>query len=231
MRRLSMLALALGLVAAATSADAQDRRPGIAVLPFENGGSYGQDKENFEALQRGIPGMLISELSANPAARLVDRSETQRLVDEQNLARDGRVDAATAAKIGKLVGARYMIMGTFVDFYGKFRVDARIVDVETSEILKVVSAGPKDRKELFVLLRGVAEQIMKDTSLPPLPTEVAQATKARNVPTEALTLYSRALLYQDRGETAKAIDYYQRAIDVFPEYAEAQEGLRKARPS
>src|SRR5947208_2646549 len=48
----------------------QDTRPGIAVLPLDNGGSYGHDKANFDALQKGITGMLISELAANPAARL-----------------------------------------------------------------------------------------------------------------------------------------------------------------
>ena len=47
----------------------QDTRPGIAVLPFNNGGSYGQGKEDFDALERGIAGMMISELSQNPAAR------------------------------------------------------------------------------------------------------------------------------------------------------------------
>ncbi|HXI20317.1 MAG TPA: hypothetical protein VNH46_04490, partial [Gemmatimonadales bacterium] len=60
---LTVLALPPGLLAQA------DTRPGIAVLPFENGGSYGQDKENFDALQRGLAGMLISELAQNPAAR------------------------------------------------------------------------------------------------------------------------------------------------------------------
>ena len=117
--------LALVLWALPAVSGAQDTRPGIAVLPFENGGSYGQDKENFDALEKGIAGMLISELAQNPGARVVDRSETQRLLDEQNLGKDGRVDAATAAKIGKLVGAKYMVMGNFIDFYGKFRVDAR----------------------------------------------------------------------------------------------------------
>src|SRR5207237_10217145 len=60
----------------------QDTRPGIAVLPFDNSGSYGQDKENFDALQKGIAGMLISELAANPAARVGERGEHQkRLAD------------------------------------------------------------------------------------------------------------------------------------------------------
>ena len=68
---------ALGAVAAELGAQGrgQDARPGIAVLPFENSGSYGQDKENFDALQKGIAGMLISELAANPAARVVERGQ------------------------------------------------------------------------------------------------------------------------------------------------------------
>src|SRR6266403_1896039 len=109
----------------------QDTRPGIAVMPFDNGGSYGQDKENFDALQKGIAGMLISELAQNPAARVVEREDIQRLLDEQNLGSSGRVDPQTAAKVGKLVGARYVVLGTFLDFYGDFRVDARLVNVET----------------------------------------------------------------------------------------------------
>src|SRR5213595_3247582 len=117
----------------------QDTRPGIAVLPFDNSGSYGQDKENFDALQKGIAGMMISELAANPAARVVEREEIQRLLSEQNLGAQGRVDAQTAAKIGKLVGARYMVMGTFVDFYGDFRVDVRLINTETSEVVKTES--------------------------------------------------------------------------------------------
>jgi curli biogenesis system outer membrane secretion channel CsgG len=206
-----------------------DTRPGIAVLPFNNGGSYGKDKEDFAALQQGIPAMLTTELSVNPAARLVDRDQISKILDEQKLAKDGSVDAATAAKVGKLVGAKYMIMGTFTDFYGKFRIDARIVSVETSEIIKVVRGDPKleKREEAFRLIQSVAENLMKETSLPPLTQEQAKAAKARNVPTEALSYYSRALLWQDQGDKTKASEYFKKALDVFPEYSEAKEGLRK----
>jgi TolB-like protein len=232
MRR-TLTLLSLALLAGAPAATAQDTRPGIAVLPFANGGSYGQDKENFDALERGIAGMLISELSRNPAARLVERENIQRLVDEQNLGADGRVDAATAAKIGKIVGARYMIMGGFVDLYGRFRVDARIVDVETSEVIKVVRSDPKleKRETMFQLLQSLSEALMAETKLPALSSEARGAARARTVPTEALTLYSRALLYQDRGDNTRAADYYRRALEVFPQYAEAQQGLQKVNPS
>src|SRR6266700_3073101 len=84
----------------------QDTRPGIAVLPFDNSGSYGQDKENFDALQK-------------------------------------------------------VIAGTLIDFYGDFRLDARLVNVETSEIVKVES-DRMQRDHLFDIIRTVAARLMKD---------------------------------------------------------------------
>jgi len=225
-RKTSLLSVAAFITLALPLAG-QDSRPGIAVLPFENGGSYGKDKEDFDALRKGIAATLIFELARNPAVRLVDREQTQRLLDEQGLGVAERVDAATAAKVGKLVGARYMITGSFIDLYGDFRVDARIINVETGEIMKVVRSDPKlhDRKDMFRMIESVASRVMADANLPPLPAGTAQRAP---IPTEALAHFSRALLYEDRGDKAKAIEYYKKALQAFPSYAEASEGLRKA---
>ncbi|HUL01922.1 MAG TPA: CsgG/HfaB family protein [Gemmatimonadales bacterium] len=222
--------VAFGIGGAAAQGKGSDTRPGIAVMPFDNGGSYGQDKENFDALQKGIAGMLISELGQNPAARVVERENIQQLLDEQNLATSGRVDPQTAAKIGKLVGARYVVLGTFIDFYGDFRVDARLVNVETSEIVRVES-DRMQRDHLYDIIKTVAAKLLKDANLPPVPKQTSDERTGRQVPTEALTYYSRALLYQDRGQRDKAVDMYQRAIAVFPDYTEAAEGLKRLKTS
>src|SRR2546428_649641 len=141
-----------------TQVRGQDRGPGIAGFMFDNGGSIGQDKENFDGLQGGIRGMLISELAANPAVRLVEREQVQHLLDEQNLGAAGRVDAQTAAKIGKIVGARYAITGMFMDFSGDFRLDIRLVNVETTEIVRV-EADKMSRDHLFDLIRTLAQRL------------------------------------------------------------------------
>jgi len=232
-RSILSTALSLAMLGGAllpAPAAAQATGPGVAVLPFENGGSYGSDKVDLEALRRGIAGMLISELSTRPGIRLVDRSETQRLLDEQNLAASGRVDAATAARVGKLVGARYMVAGTYIDLYGDFRLDARIIDVETGEIVTVVRSDPRfrDRKDLYRLIQSVAERIATEAKFPTTGAD-ASARPNRDIPTEALAHYSRALLYEDRGDRAKATEYYERALQLFPAYTEASEGLRKVR--
>jgi len=160
----------------------------------------------------------------------MNREDIQKLLDEQNLGQTGRVDPQTAAKVGKLVGARYIVLGTFIDFYGDFRVDARLVNVETSEIVRVeTSRAQRDR--LYDIIKTIANQLMKDANLPPVVRPASDQRMSRQVPTEALTYYSRALLYQDRGQRDKAVEMYQRAISVFPEYTEASEGLKRLKTS
>src|SRR5437879_9068551 len=208
----------------------RDTRRGIVGLPFTNGGSYGQGKEDFDALERGIAGMMISELSQNPAARVVERQEVQHLIDEQNLGAQGRVDPQTAAKVGKLVGAHYVVLGTFIDFYGDFRVDVRLVNTETSEIVKTESERMQ-RDHMFDIIRNIASRLMKDANLPALQRQASSQRVGRQIPTEALTYYSRALLYADHGQKDKAVEMFNRALAILPGYAEAQEGLQRVKSS
>ncbi|HEX9703671.1 MAG TPA: CsgG/HfaB family protein [Gemmatimonadales bacterium] len=229
MRSRSLALVTLGMLLTGV-AGAQDTRPGIAVLPITNGGSYGQAKEDFDALEKGLAGMLISELSTNPAARVVERDRLQQVLDEQNLGASGRVDDQTAARIGKLVGARYLVKGTFVDFYGDFRLDLHLVNGETGEIVKTVTERAR-RDHLFDVIKNASQRLMREASLPPLPQNTQQQRMNRQIPTEALTFYSKALLYQDRGDRTRAAEMFQKAIDVFPEYAEARDGLQRARSS
>ena len=226
MRWRSVWALGLAAGLAAPVAQGQDSRPGIAVFPFDNGGSYGQDKENFDALQVGLQQMLITEFAQNPQLRIVERGRIRDLLAEQDLGAGGRVDANTAAKLGKIVGARYVVLGGFIDFYGDFRMDARIVNVETTELLKVVKVQDK-RDKLYALVVNLAGSVTRDVNLPALPRQAMEQRESRPVPTEALQLYSRALLYADRGDATRAAELFNRAIEVFPEYTEAQEGLRQ----
>jgi TolB-like protein len=204
---------------------AQNPRATIVVLPFENTGSYGQDKETFEALEVGLPAILSATLAAHPAARVVDRSgaRPQRVAGR-------RIDAASATELAKAAGARYAVTGSFADFYGKFRINARVVDAETGQILKVVSNDdPKlqDRAQLGAIVQLVGERIIAAVGLPPFPPDVAE--RARSIPPDALTDFSRGLMFEDHGDKDRAADAYQRALTAYPDYPEARSGLQRVR--
>lgn len=218
---------------AVSSAVAQSGPVVIAVLPFEDRGSYGQDKEVFRALALGIAATIASELSGHSELRLADRGRIAQALKAENLGPNARVDATTAARVAKQVGARYAMTGNFADFYGKFRLDARLVDAESGQIVKVVSNNdPKlqDRADLYRIIQMVNHKVLAEASPAALRGATAEAEE-RTIPTEALTQYSLGLLYESQGEKSKAGEYYQRALSALPDYSAAQEGLRRVRGS
>jgi TolB-like protein len=228
MARTPAALLAVLLLPWAAGAQTPDTRPGVAVLPFQQGISIGAEKETLDALSVGLQEILITELAQNPALRVVDRSVLRELLAEQDLAQDGRVDAATAARIGRLVGARYVFTGGFNDVNGQFRLDGRVVNVETSEIVKAEQVTDK-RDNLYGIVMDMSQRITSGLSLPPLASEVREQREARRttLPREAVILYSQAQYYQDRGEVGKAKELYLRLTREFPRLTEAKEALQR----
>jgi TolB-like protein len=233
----SALALAALVTAAAAQAQQQrpanppaapqqqETRPTIAILDFDIGATIGQDPEDYQALRRGLAGMTISELAANPGARVVERAQIQQILQEQDLARSDRIDQSTALRVGRLLNARYMVTGTLYDVRGAFRIDARLFDVETSQILRTQRVNGR-LDNVFDLVTQLAGQLMQAANLPPLErrTDAEQpARPATGAPTQqAVMAYSRAVLYSDRGDTQRAVEQYRRALTAFPQYTQAR---------
>ena len=218
----------LAVLCTALPAMAQGGNARIAVLPFENTGSYGQDKEVFEALELGLAAMIARAIDRHPGADVVQQAQLGEVMRKLDLGPAQRVDAASAAQVGKGTGARYTVTGSYADFYGKFRINARLVNAESGEIVKVVSnddAKLQDRAQLAAIVQAVGEKITSAAGLPPYPAGSAPPP----IPTDAITAYSRGLLHESRGERAKASEFYQSALTAFPQFEEARAGLQRVR--
>ena len=74
-------------------------------------------------------------LSGNPRIRLVERSRLEAVREEQRLQLDPALDTGSAIRIGKLLGARYMITGQVIPLESQVIVFGRLIQVETGEIL------------------------------------------------------------------------------------------------
>ena len=200
----------------AAPATAQTTLTVIAILPFEDRGSYGQDKEVFRALALGIPAALASELRGHANLRLADRNQVAQALQGQGLGPDAKVDATTAARVAKQVGARYAVTGSFADFYGTFRLDGRVIDAENGQILRVVTNNdPKlqDRADLYRIIQMVAHKMLAEVSPAALRSGSPQA-EMRTIPTPALTQYSLGILYEGQGDRKKASEHYDQALAV-----------------
>lgn len=220
----------LALVSAPAMAQA-DTRPTVAVLPFVNS-AIGAANAELAPLSKGIADLLITDLAQNPAIRVVERENIANILAEQNLARDGRVDDATAARIGKLLGARHIVTGSFVtDRSGTMVITIKSVDTESGRI--EYSDMHRDRTDNFLsLVSAVAEKTNRGLKLPELTPAARQTSEARTerqrrVPFQAVMLYSRAISAQDAGNRAEALTLFSQTIDRFPEFEDAK--VAKAR--
>lgn len=209
----------------------EDTRPTVAVLPFVNS-AIGAANAELAPLSKGIADLLITDLAQNPAIRVVERENIAAILAEQNLARDGRVDDATAARIGKLLGARHIVTGSFVtDRSGTMVITIKSVDTESGRI--EYSDMHRDRTDNFLtLVSTVAEKTNRGLKLPELTPAARQTSEARTerqrrVPFQAVMMYSRAISAQDAGNRAEALTLFNQTIDRFPDFEDAK--VAKAR--
>ncbi len=107
-----------------------DGRSTAALAPF---GMRGIDSET--PLLAFINENALVNLSAIPGIALVERSKLDAVMAEQNLLREGLLDTDEAIQTGKLLGAQYMITGQIIPMNMQAIVFARVIHVETGEIV------------------------------------------------------------------------------------------------
>jgi curli biogenesis system outer membrane secretion channel CsgG len=105
-----ILFLFLILISGTAMAD----RPVLGVAEFKNeatGAAWWRSGVGEE-----LSGMLANELAAVGAFTIVERSNLEAVMSEQDLGASGRVNPNTAAEVGRLVGAQYIVLGTVTEY-------------------------------------------------------------------------------------------------------------------
>jgi TolB-like protein len=238
----ALIALAVATLATPMTMDLQaqsDTRPTVAVLSF-NTNVLGAGAADYASLGKGVADMMITELVRNGNIRVVERERIDAILKEQELGSNGRMDQQTAVRIGKLLGARYMILGDVTsDLDPRTRqpntvtIAVRSVNSETSELTNLGDRLRGKPDDLMSLIQQATESASRNLNLPPLPAgpardaaETAKAT-AKKAPFQTVMLYSRALEAQDKGNQQEAVALYRQALDKFPEHEPSKAALKK----
>jgi curli biogenesis system outer membrane secretion channel CsgG len=182
----------LGLIATTwvTAAMAQTtptpRKKRVAVFDFDyatvHGGVaaiFGQDVD----IGKGVSDLLVKYLVKDGSYSVLERKSMDKILTEQNFSTSDRANPASAAKIGKLLGADAIIVGSITQFgndtkktgvggaggglggfgLGGFKhsntkaivaLDARIVDIDTAEILAVAEGKGESQRSSTSLVGG-----------------------------------------------------------------------------
>jgi TolB-like protein/Flp pilus assembly protein TadD len=127
----------------------------LAVLEFKN--SAGEAK--YDWMKSGVSEALVTDLKKVTGLYLVERQQLNKAMDEINLGMTDLVaDPAAAPKIGKMVGAGVVLLGSYQVAGDNVRIDARMVDVQSGAILMGETVqGPLDN--IFELEQNLAFKI------------------------------------------------------------------------
>jgi len=132
-----------------------DKPKRVAIISFDN--SSGKMSE-YGDLGGPLRDMLTTDLKEVKNLTMVDRQALEKLLTEQNLNNSKNFDQATATRLGKLLGAEVIITGTYFEFFGSLRVDAKFINVETGEI--AFSVGVDGAREKFFELKNSLANLM-----------------------------------------------------------------------
>jgi len=122
----------------------------VAIIDLE---PFGVSSDDAKALTQ----RLTSQMIQIGKYTIVERSEMKRLLDEQKFQYSGCVDVACAVEIGKMLGAKTMVVGSVSKVGTVYSVDARMIDVKSAE--NYISANYTTAEDIGILLMDGMESI------------------------------------------------------------------------
>ena len=188
--------VALAVVFAASPAAAA--APTVAVLPFRD--FSGAKASVGEAIRETV----TSDLKTLGGVRVVERAEAHRVLGEQHLQGSAEVDTATAARVGKLLGATLIAVGAYQQSSADVRLTARFVQVDTGEI--VGTAKVDGRQSDFLHLQDkVTAELLRSAGMAQHIKKIVERQRAPIKSMRTLELYGDAVVADNDEKKAELL--------------------------
>lgn len=187
----------------------------IAVLPLENlSGDSGQ-----EYFADGMTEELITELGKVLGLRVISRTSVMRY----------KHTTKPVPQIGRELNVDALIEGTVTQSAGRVRLTTNLLHAPSDRHLWA-EAFDRDLGDILELQRELARTVARQVRAALPPEDRARLSAARPLNPEAHELYLKGQYHYYKWsvpEFVKAVNYFERAIEVDPNYPQAYLGLAK----
>ena len=195
----------------------------LAVLSFRN--KTGQT--SLDPLQKGFALLLMTDLAQVDGIQLVERVKFQALMEELALGASGIVDNNTAPRVGKLMGASYLVGGDLTGSQApELGVASDLLQVKDQSSLGQPSANGQLEK-IFDMEKKILFEIIELLKVRLTKTQKEKLKKPLTTSYRALIYLSLGLDASDRGNYGAADFYYQKALEQDPQLTPAQNAIKE----
>lgn len=194
----------------------EERIDSIAVLPLQN---LSGDAEQ-EYFAEGMTEALITELSKVEALRVISRRSVMRF----------KGTTKPVSEIARELGVEGIVEGSALLVGGQVRITVQLIGAAKDENLWA-DAYEGDLSDILTLQKEVARAIAEEIQIALTPEEEARLAGAPRVDPEAHKAYLKGLFSLNilaEQPTRTAIEYFERAIEIDPDYSLPYVGLARA---
>lgn len=102
----------------------------LAIFPFQADATLSKKRVNF-----AVSEILTKDILKLGKFTIIERAQLEEVLKEQKLGLSGAVDSKMAAGIGKLAGAKFLILGNIIQTGSAYQLTAKLIDAETGEMI------------------------------------------------------------------------------------------------
>jgi tetratricopeptide (TPR) repeat protein len=182
---------------------------------------------SFRAFQKALAAMVISDLAKIDLISIVERIKLQSLFFEMSLGQTGIVDPSTAPRVGHLIGAENLVVGTLSS--GSIRTDTSLASTSKGEVVGNATITAKE-DEFFNLPREIAINVAKLAGIKLTKAQLELFGNDHTKSYEAAIFYGNALMALDSDNWKNAREFFEKALAADPQWSLALEGYRSCPP-
>jgi tetratricopeptide (TPR) repeat protein/predicted Ser/Thr protein kinase len=195
----------------------------IAVMTFSN---ITQDAAD-DWLGVGIAETVTADLKSIEGATIIGRERIHEAVRQLGPGIREDPDEKLATRVGREIGARWIVTGGYQRLGGMLRITARFVDVETGEVVKTVKIDG-GMGEIFALQDKIVYELSRDLDLSLRSGERQVIEQEETQVIEAYEAFAKGMMNL-RALSREALDraavHFEKAIALDPRYARAHAAL------
>jgi TolB-like protein len=182
----------------------------IAVLPFRNS----SDKADLDPICQGIADLMPACARKAEGVAFVERQRLDKIIAEQKVSLVGLSDPNMSVRLGKLLGAKYVVLGGVLSRQNMVVINAHLYEVETARVVRSAESTGKI-SDLLDLIQSLSTELMQAlrVELPALSSADIDRSPEANLH------FMRGLGYYYGNMPHHAIAEFMRTLGIDPKHS------------
>jgi tetratricopeptide (TPR) repeat protein len=207
-----------------TTPIAPSGNPSLAVMYFENN----TGDENLDHWRKGISDLLITDLTQSKYLKVLGGDRLFNILSEMDQLEAKGYSSEVLKEVAARGGVNHIARGSYSKAGDILRIDIVLQDARSGDPIATERVEGKGEESIFSMVDDLTKRIKEDLKLSEeeIAADIDKAIGTITTSSsEAFKFYLEALKFHGESDYRTAIQFYEKAVALDPEFASAYRGL------